>query len=126
RAQQIIEAPPPPPEPEHISAPPPPPPPPQRTHKVKEGETLYSLARRFGTTVQVLGELNHLNDDNLIIEGQVLKLPPDPAATPVPLAPTPSAGAEKAPERAGPAPGAKAAPPAAPSAVSGTHQGSSN
>lgn len=121
RAQQIIEAPPPPPEPEHISAPPPPPPPPPRTYKVKEGETLYSLARRFGTTVQVLGELNHLKDDNLIIEGQVLKLPAEPAPEAQQAAEAPAGKASTAAK-----PGTKPAPTHTAPAASGTHQTSSN
>ncbi|MGE4368628.1 MAG: type VI secretion protein IcmF/TssM N-terminal domain-containing protein [Burkholderiaceae bacterium] len=76
RAEEIIKAPPPPPEPERISAPPPPPKP-LRTHRVQEGETLYSLARKFGTTVDELQRLNHLKNTDLIITGHILKLPPE-------------------------------------------------
>lgn len=96
RAQEIIQAPPPPPEPAHIqavaeaeakaeakaqakapapAAPPPAVPTVKRTHRVQEGETLYSLARRFNTTVDELKALNRLSDENLIVTGTVLKLP---------------------------------------------------
>lgn len=66
---------------EQIIAPPPPPPPvpviqPERTHQVKEGDTLYSLARHYGTTVDALQRLNHLKNTDLIMKGQILKLPP--------------------------------------------------
>lgn len=96
RAQEIINQPPPPPEPAHIQAlaeaearaqakaepqaakaTPAAAAAPKvtRTHRVQEGETLYSLARRFNTTVELLKEINHLSDENLIITGTVLKLP---------------------------------------------------
>lgn len=79
RAKQIIEAPPPPPEPAWVSsvAPAPEPPPqPERTHRVKDGETLYSLARRYGTTIEALQKLNHLKNTDLIVTGHILKIPP--------------------------------------------------
>ena len=45
------------------------------TYAVQQGDTLGSIARRFGTTVQALVALNNLaNADNIIV-GQVLKLP---------------------------------------------------
>ncbi|NLC36631.1 MAG: LysM peptidoglycan-binding domain-containing protein [Alcaligenaceae bacterium] len=88
RAQQIIDQPPPPPEPPHIQAlaeaqtraapqQTPPPPQVQRSHRIQDGETLYSLARRFDTTVETLKELNNLSDADLIITGTLLKLPPE-------------------------------------------------
>lgn len=86
RAQQIIDQPPPPPEPPHIQAlaeaearaeaAQAPVPRVERTHRVKEGETLYSIARRFGTTVDALKELNAISDVDLIVTGRLLKLPP--------------------------------------------------
>ena len=72
RAEKIIEASPPPPP-----LPPPPAPLPERTHRVKEGDTLYSLAKQYGTSVQVLQQLNHLKNTDLIMKGQILKLPPE-------------------------------------------------
>ncbi|MER1967072.1 type VI secretion protein IcmF/TssM N-terminal domain-containing protein [Castellaniella sp. GW247-6E4] len=71
RAEKIIAAPPPPP------LPPAPAPLPERTHRVKEGDTLYSLSRQYGTDVQVLQQLNHLKNTDLIMKGQILKLPPE-------------------------------------------------
>lgn len=41
---------------------------------VKKGDSLYSIARKYGTTVAELRELNNLGTINLSI-GQVLKLP---------------------------------------------------
>ncbi len=72
-----------------LIAPPPPPPPsppvvkqmPERTHRVKEGDTLYSLARQYETDVQTLQQLNHLKNTDLIMKGQILKLPPAGATT---------------------------------------------
>jgi D-gamma-glutamyl-meso-diaminopimelic acid endopeptidase CwlS len=50
------------------------PPPAQATYTVQRGDTLYSIARRFGTTVAALMELNGLSSSALSL-GQVLKLP---------------------------------------------------
>ncbi|WP_018467551.1 C40 family peptidase [Calidithermus timidus] len=60
------------------------PPPSQATYIVQRGDTLYSIARRFGTTVATLMELNGLTSSALS-PGQVLKLPnsaPTPKAQP--------------------------------------------
>jgi len=46
-----------------------------RTYTVKPGDTLSSIAARFGTTVKVLQKLNGLTNTSLIHPGQVLKLP---------------------------------------------------
>ena len=105
RAQEIIDQPPPPPEPPHIqalaeaeaaqaaAAAPEPPASPRvtRTHRVQEGETLYSLARRFNTTVETLKALNNISDVDLIITGNLLKLPPEHDETASPTADTDSA-----------------------------------
>ena len=45
------------------------------TYKVKSGDTLSAIAARFGTTVKVLVNLNHISDPSRIHVGQVLKLP---------------------------------------------------
>ena len=45
------------------------------TYTVQQGDTLGSIARRFGTTVQELATLNKLANANNIGIGQVLKLP---------------------------------------------------
>jgi LysM repeat protein len=44
-------------------------------HIVRRGETLYSLARRYGTTVWALAMLNHLPNPNVIYAGQRLLIP---------------------------------------------------
>ena len=45
------------------------------TYKVKSGDTLGAIARKFGTTVKVLMELNSIEDPRLLHPGQVLDLP---------------------------------------------------
>ncbi len=42
-------------------------------HKVKKGETLYSIAKRRGTTVDAIMRLNHLRRNASIKPGQMLK-----------------------------------------------------
>jgi len=48
---------------------------PGRTHVVQRGETLYSIALRYDTTVQALMVANNLANSNLIYVGQVLNVP---------------------------------------------------
>lgn len=45
------------------------------TYKVKRGDTLSSIAERFGTTARKLARLNGIDDASLIRVGQVLQLP---------------------------------------------------
>lgn len=45
-----------------------------RFHKVKSGETLFSIARQYRTSVDVIKDLNSLNSD-VISEGQKLLVP---------------------------------------------------
>ena len=45
------------------------------TYRIKSGDTLSAIAARFGTTVKVLVNLNHISDPSRIHVGQVLKLP---------------------------------------------------
>ena len=47
---------------------------PSRTHVVQAGDTLWLLARRYGTTVDALKRLNGLTNDLLNI-GQILQIP---------------------------------------------------
>ena len=42
---------------------------------MKKGDTLSEIAARFGTTVEVLQELNNIKDPRLLKVGQILKLP---------------------------------------------------
>ena len=45
-----------------------------QVHRVQAGDTLFSLSRRFGVSVQVLRELNHLTSDEVKL-GQKLLVP---------------------------------------------------
>jgi LysM repeat protein len=56
---------------------PPPPPPPQKCvfYTVKPGDTLYSIALRYGTTVQAIALANNIVNPNLIFIGQTLCIP---------------------------------------------------
>lgn len=47
----------------------------ERTYKVKKGDTLSGIAKKFGTTVKVLQELNNIQDPRYIQVGQIIKLP---------------------------------------------------
>jgi peptidoglycan/xylan/chitin deacetylase (PgdA/CDA1 family) len=53
---------------------------------VQPGDTLFSIARRFGTTVEALVAANGLADPSQIEVGQVLVIPGASAATPTPAA----------------------------------------
>jgi len=44
-----------------------------RNHKVKKGETLYSIARKHGMTVSEIQKLNHLGSKSKVVPGQILK-----------------------------------------------------
>jgi LysM repeat protein len=44
-------------------------------HVVKRGETLYSIARRYGTTAAALASANGLRNPNLVYAGQRLTIP---------------------------------------------------
>ena len=44
-------------------------------YRVMPGDTLSSIAARFGTSYQVLASANHIVDPNLIYAGQVLSIP---------------------------------------------------
>nr|WP_305955393.1 LysM domain-containing protein [Klebsiella grimontii] len=43
-----------------------------QTHVVQYGETLSSIATKYGTTYQALAQRNGLSNPNLIYPGQVL------------------------------------------------------
>ena len=51
---------------------------------VQRGDTLYSIARRFGTTYQVLAAVNGLSNPRLIYVGQRLTIPGPGAPVPTP------------------------------------------
>jgi LysM repeat protein len=44
-----------------------------RFHKVKKGETLYSIAKHRGTSVESIMKLNHLKKNAKLKAGQILK-----------------------------------------------------
>ena len=43
--------------------------------QVEKGDTVYSIARRFGTDVDTVSRINRLDDPSFIRIGQVLKIP---------------------------------------------------
>lgn len=47
----------------------------QKTHIVKKGETLYSVARTYSVTVKELAEINHFSTETHIKIGQKLVIP---------------------------------------------------
>lgn len=46
-----------------------------KSHKVASGDTLAKIARKYGTTVEKLAQLNNIKNVNLIRIGQVIRLP---------------------------------------------------
>jgi LysM repeat protein len=46
-----------------------------KTYKVKAGDTLTSIAAKFGTTAAILQKLNNIKDPKLLQIGTILKLP---------------------------------------------------
>jgi peptidoglycan endopeptidase LytE len=51
-----------------------------QSHTVRQGDTLWSLARRFGTTPERLAELNGISPDAILAIGRVLRVPAGAAA----------------------------------------------
>jgi LysM repeat protein len=48
----------------------------ERTHIVQAGDTLYSIGRTYGFTIDELAEYNNLTDINRLEIGQVILIPP--------------------------------------------------
>ena len=46
----------------------------QDTYTVQKGDTLYSISKKFNTTVEMLKQLNNLSSNNLSV-GKILKIP---------------------------------------------------
>jgi LysM repeat protein len=64
-------------------------------HTVQQGENLYRIARKYGTSVQAITQANGITDPALIAVGQKIAIPniqattePEPTATPT-ITPTP-------------------------------------
>jgi LysM repeat protein len=66
----------------------------QTTYVVQWGDTLTSIAQRFGTTVQAIVSANNISNPNLIYAGQTLIIPgtgsPPPPSPPPPSPPPPT------------------------------------
>lgn len=45
------------------------------THTVAPGQTLSSIAQRYGTTIRAIQDANGITDPNLVVAGQELKIP---------------------------------------------------
>jgi LysM repeat protein len=60
------------------------------TFTVKAGDTLTSIARYFGISLNRLSQFNHLSNTDMLTVGQVLQVPPKP---PLKLVITPTAAA---------------------------------
>jgi len=44
-------------------------------HTVRPGETLFTIAGRYGTTVQAIVDVNMIADPAMIFPGQKLRIP---------------------------------------------------
>src|SRR5690606_30993570 len=62
------------------------------SYTIQRGDTLFSLARRFGTTVDAITALNGISDANEIEVGDVILIPQGGAGTPVPTSTTAPGG----------------------------------
>ena len=83
---------PPSPTPSPTSQPPTATPPPVGTiYIVQAGDTLSSIARRFGVTVNAIAQANGITNPNLIYVGQRLVIPDGSTPSPTPIPPTPPA-----------------------------------
>ena len=72
------------------------------TYRIRQGDTLSALARRFNTTVSKLAETNRISNPNLIITGHTLKVPDGldaPAKHPAHPGRTPSAPSRPRPTK---------------------------
>ncbi len=74
---------------------------PQDAHVVRSGETLYTIAWRYGRDPEQLARWNRLGDGTLIYPGQVIRLTP----------PTGSVAASSRPPRSRPLPEVQSEPP---------------
>jgi len=88
------------------------------TYVVKPGDTLYSIARTTGASLDALIRSNDIGDPDVLRIGQVLKLAADGVPPPVPTPPaTPPANPPAAPPAITSPPPARTPPPAPPRAA---------
>jgi len=79
-------------------------------HKVRSGDTLYSLSKKYGTTVNELMKLNNLSSSNLsigqkiVVKAEAPKPKPKPVATPSSPPPVPAASTAPVPIPESPTP----------------------
>ena len=98
-----------------------PPRPAYATHRVRSGDTLGALARRYGTSVRAIQAANNMGRRTVIAIGQRLRMPTGRAASNAeaaaepPPEPPPAAAAERAPEP-------RASAPRQPAAEVATHR----
>lgn len=87
-----------------------------RTHTVATGETAWSVARKYGVSIQDLARANNLPDTMNIRVGQRLALPPGSPADPVTRVTAPGAGSPtpQPPSASEPLPSEKTRPASAP------------
>jgi peptidoglycan/xylan/chitin deacetylase (PgdA/CDA1 family) len=79
-------------------------PPSQQTYTVQGGDTLYSIASRFGTSITAIAQANGISDPAQINVGQVLVIPLVPGETVAPSTPAPTgAPGTQPPSGGGPA-----------------------
>ncbi len=48
---------------------------PQQTYRIQSGDTLSGIAKRYGTTINALTQLNGIRNPNRIYAGQVIRIP---------------------------------------------------
>lgn len=79
-------------------------------HIVRAGETLFTIAWRYGRDYRDLARWNRLGDGSLIYPGQVIRLDPPPGASAAPPRQSASAPERAPPRRAEPLPSIPAEP----------------
>ena len=75
---------------------------PREEHIVRSGETLYTIAWRYGKDHRDLARWNRLGDGSLIYPGQVIRLTPPPGGSGKSAATRPARPDSKAPQRPAP------------------------
>ena len=58
------------------------------THIVQPGETLFSIASRYGVSVQAIMQANGITNPNMVFVGQRLRIPVGGGTLPPPFPPT--------------------------------------